>query len=151
MTIQLQDGPADNIYKPHFELEDYGLNNLIIPAFFLYPQYATSDAISHFKEDDTFSAHLAIMFPPEAPAPAWDEEGQYVDGKMAIYATTHRKRLLKIGKKMTLRDVCKAAKERDGEPKDGLEVKDGYLSFVVLPEGEVESRWIDEYKKIRDA
>lgn len=63
---------------------------------------------------------------------------------------THRKRLLKVGKKMTLRDVCKAAKGEDGQPKDGLEVKDGCLTFVVLPKGEVEKKWVDEYKGSRE-
>jgi hypothetical protein len=120
-------------------------------VFFLYPQYATSDVISHFAEDTKFSAHLSLMFPPDAPAPTWDVKGEYVAGTVSIYAITHRKRLLKVGKKMTLRNVCNVAKEKDGEPKDGLEIKDGYLTFVVLPKGEVEKRWIAEYKQSRDA
>lgn len=91
------------------------------------------------------------MFPPEAPAPNWDKRGEYVDGMMTIYAITHRRRLLKVGKNMTLRDVCSAAREKDGEPKDGLEIKDGCLTFVVLPKGDVEKTWVDEYKKNRDA
>lgn len=67
-----------------------------------------------------------------------------------MYATTHRKRLLKVGKKMTLRDVCRAAKEKEGEPADGLEIKDGYLTFVVLPKGGEEQKWVDEFKRARD-
>lgn len=63
---------------------------------------------------------------------------------------TMRKRLLKVGKKMTLSDVCGAAKGKEGEPRDGLEIKDGCLSFVVLPKGEVEQKWVDDYKKTRD-
>jgi len=47
---------------------------------------------------------------------------------------------------MTLRDVCSAAK---GIEKDGLELKDGCLTFVVLPRGEVENKWIQEYKSSR--
>lgn len=75
---------------------------------------------------------------------------QYTDGNLVIYAMTHRKRLLKVGKKMTLRDVCIAAKGRDNQPRDGLEVKDGCLTFIVLPKGDVETKWVDEYKKTRD-
>jgi hypothetical protein len=86
------------------------------------------------------------MFPPQASPPQWDSEGEYIDGQLVIYATTHRRRLLKVGKKMTLRDVCKAAKGKDGQLKDGLEVKDGCLTFVVLPKGEVERRWVNDYK-----
>jgi len=68
-----------------------------------------------------------------------------------VYAPTYRKRLLKVGKKMTLRDVCEAAKAAQGQPTDGLELKDGCLSFVVMPKGGVEKKWIEEYKKTREA
>lgn len=67
-----------------------------------------------------------------------------------MYAMTHRKRLLKVGKKMTLRDVCMAAKEKDGEPADGLVIKDGYLTFAVLPKGGEEQKWVDKFKRTRD-
>lgn len=90
------------------------------------------------------------MFPPQAPPPTWDVKGEYVDGQLVIYAMTHRKRLLKVGKKMTLRDVCAAAKGKDGESRDGLELKDGCITFAVLPKGDVEKKWVDEYKSSRD-
>lgn len=102
-------------------------------------------------EDTPFNLHIAAMFPPQAPAPDWDKQGEYVDGKLVVYAMTRRKRLLKVGRKMNLRDVFKAAKAKDGEPKDGLEVKDGCLTFVVLPKGDVETKWVDDYKKSRDS
>lgn len=90
------------------------------------------------------------MFPPESSPPDWDKNGEYVNGKLSVYAMTHRKRLLKVGKNMTLRDVFDAAKAKEGDPKDGLEVKDGCLTFAVLPRGDVEKKWIEEYKKARD-
>jgi len=90
------------------------------------------------------------MFPPQAPAPDWDEKGEYVDGQLVVYAITRRKRLLKVGKKMTLVDVCKASKGKEGESRDGLEVKDGCLTFVVLPKGDVEQKWVDDFKRARD-
>jgi small subunit ribosomal protein S7e len=90
------------------------------------------------------------MFPPQVPPPSWDTKGQYVDGQLVIYAMTHRKRLLKVGKKMTLREVCTASKGKEGEPRDGLEVKDGCLTFAVLPKGDVERKWVEEYKSARD-
>ena len=41
---------------------------LVIPVFFLYPELATSDAVSVFVEDTTFGAHLAVMFPRDTAA-----------------------------------------------------------------------------------
>lgn len=90
------------------------------------------------------------MFPPQVPPPEWDQKHKYVAHKLAVYATTYRKRLLKVGKKMTLRDVFKASKEKEGMPKDGLELKDNFLMFIVLPKGEVESQWVEEYTKSRE-
>ncbi|KAJ7087181.1 hypothetical protein B0H15DRAFT_781720 [Mycena belliarum] len=149
ISIPQKDG-SQNPFAPHFDPEDPADSTLIIPVFFLYPQHATSDVIPEFVEDTPFAAHLSAMFPPQAPPPNWDLKGDYVDGKLVIYAMTHRKRLLKVGKKMTLRDVCLAAKGKDSEAKDGLEVKDGCITFVVLPKGDVEQKWIEEYKSSRD-
>lgn len=41
--------------------------------------------------------------------------------------------------------------QADGVPKDGVVLKDGLLSFVVLPKGEEEKKWIDEFKQKRDS
>ena len=87
------------------------------------------------------------MFPPDAAAPEWDKKGEYVNSKLVVYAMTHQRHLLKVGKKMTLRDVFKASKNKDGEKKDGLEIKDGCLTFVVLPRGEVEQKWVADFKE----
>lgn len=89
------------------------------------------------------------MFPPQAPPPDWDQHGEYIDGRLVIYAITYRQRLLKVGKKMTLRDVFKASAAKEGEPKDGLELKDGCLTFVVLPRGEEEQKWVEAFKQTR--
>ncbi|CDO68732.1 hypothetical protein BN946_scf184652.g59 [Trametes cinnabarina] len=149
VVVPVPDTVAQNPYEPEFEPEDLTNNTLIFPVLFLYPQYATSDLISHFQEDTPFSAHISAMFPPNAPRPDWDKKGEYVDGNLVVYGFTRRQRLLKIGKKMTLRDVCKAAKAKDGEPRDGLELKDGTLTFVVLPKGEQEQKWVEDFKKNR--
>jgi hypothetical protein len=34
---------------------------------------------------------------------------------------------------------------------DGLEMKEGYISVVVLPKGDVEQSWIEEFKRSRDS
>lgn len=142
---------SENPYAPHYDPEDPTKSTLVIPVFFLYPQHAISDVIPEFVEDTPFAAHISAMFPPQVPAPEWDSKHEYVDGQLVVYAMTHRKRLLKVGKKMSLRDVCNASKGKEGEPRDGLELKDGCLTFAVLPKGDVEKNWVDEYKRTRDA
>ncbi|KAI0313606.1 40S ribosomal protein S7 [Amylostereum chailletii] len=138
-----------NPYQPHLDPDDPTQNTFIFPVFFIYPQHAISDAIPQFVETTTFGAQMETMFPPAAPAPGWDAAGEYVDGRLVAYAMTRRKRLLKIGRKMTLRQVCAAAGAKAGEPRDGLEMKDGCLTFVVLPKGQAEQKWVDEFKKGR--
>ena len=143
---------STNPYAPKFDPEDLTGGTLILPVFFLYPEHATSDAIPEFVEDTTFGAHLAVMFPPDAPTSSL--ESYKDDGSLIVYAMTRRKRLLKVGRKMTLRDVCRTAGGSgavglDGKG-DGLEVKDGCLSFVVVPKGEAEHKWVEEYKRMRE-
>ncbi|KAL6309577.1 40S ribosomal protein S7 [Sparassis latifolia] len=150
VTISQPETDSESPYLPRFDPEDPTQSTLIMPVFFLYPQYATSDVVSHFVEDTPFSAHLAVMFPPQAPPPEWDTKHEYVDGQLVIYAMTHRKRLLKVGRRMSLRDVCHAARGKDGELPDGLEIKNGCLTFVVLPKGEVERKWVEDFKAQRD-
>jgi small subunit ribosomal protein S7e len=150
LVIFNKPGGSINPVSPHFDPEDPTGSTLILPVFFLYPQHATSDIISDFIENTTFAAHIEAMFPPLTPPPEWDKKGEYVAGSLVIYAPTYRRRLLKVGKKMTLRDVCEAAGPAHGQPMDGLEMKDGCLSFVVIPKGEVEQKWIEEYKKTRE-
>ncbi|PFH52578.1 hypothetical protein AMATHDRAFT_189237 [Amanita thiersii Skay4041] len=139
---------SSNPMNPSFDPEDSSRRTMIFPVFFLYPQYATSDVISQFVEDTPFMAYLGNMFPPQAPPPDWDTEREYNEGNLVIYAMTHRKRLLRVGKKMTLRDIFNASRAKEGEPRDGLELKDGCLTFVVLPRGDVEKKWVEEYKRL---
>lgn len=136
---------------PSFDPEDPG--TMIFPVIFLYPQYATSDLVPTYHELTPFASHLSLMFPPRSSKPDWDVNGDYVDdGRLVVYAVTKRKRLLKVGKKMCLRDLCNAAKANGNDKdKDGLELKDGCLSVLVLVKGEVEKTWVDEFKRNRDA
>ena len=92
------------------------------------------------------------MFPPDAPKPSWDVGDEYIYESLVVYAVTKNKRLLKIGKKMTLRDVMNSAKINPGGSgiTDGLELRDGCMSLVVLPRGTVEKTWVEEYKSNRD-
>ena len=149
IIVNKPDG-SSNPLVPHFDKEDLADSTLVFPVFFLYPQHATSDIISEFNEDTTFVAHLETMFPPQVPPPVWDKKQEYHTDNLVVYATTSRKRLLKVGKKMTMRDVFKASREKEGTPRDGLELKDNCLTFAVLPRGDVESQWVEEYKRMRE-
>ncbi|EPQ59635.1 TPR-like protein [Gloeophyllum trabeum ATCC 11539] len=147
-SVHDPDAPP-NPYEPHFDPEDPSGKTLIFPVFFLYPQYATSDIVPTFVEDTPFSLHISTMFPPNAPPPEWDKKGEYVDGNLVIYGITRRKRLLKVGKKMSLKDLFAAAQEKPGEEKDGLELKDGCVTVVILPKGDEEKKWVEEFKRNR--
>ncbi|KAI0260525.1 hypothetical protein BC834DRAFT_1044554 [Gloeopeniophorella convolvens] len=121
---------------------------LALPVFFLYPEHATSDAVPALREDVPLGAQLATMFPPDAPPPAWDAAGRYVARALVVYAITRRRRLLKVGRAMALADLWRAVRGKgDG---DGVEVKDGCVTLVVLPKGEAEQKWVQEYKSERD-
>lgn len=131
---------------------------LVFPVMLLYPQYAQSDFIQDFHEDSTIGDHLDVMFPPETRGSLpWDQKGEYISTSLNVYATTHRLRLLKVGKGLSLRAVCdqgaKEEKSLDGKVKrDGLVLQDKILSLVVLPQGSsAEKEWIDKFKKEREA
>lgn len=130
---------------------------LIIPTFLLYPAYNQSDLISHFDEETSFDDQLADIFPASPKDTkirwaSWDIKREYFTSNLAVYVETSQKRLLKIGKELTLREVIgKARREaKDDQPKDGIVLQDGLLSFVVLARGAGETEWIDEFKRKRD-
>ena len=126
---------------------------LIFPVFLLYPEYAQSDLITHFDENNSVGDHMKVMFPasPDVGGWAgWDEKKEYWNGNLVVYVETAQQRLLKVGKELTLREVlAKAVKEEEGK-KDGIILRDGLLSFVVLVKGAKEKAWIEEFKRKRD-
>lgn len=98
------------------------------------------------------------MFPSspssgEVPWAGWDTKREYYTSNLVVYVETRHRRLLKVGKDLTLREVLakgfRAA--AGGVPKDGVVLKDGLLSFVVLPKGQEERKWIEDFKQKRDA
>jgi hypothetical protein len=62
------------------------------------------------------------MLPRSAPASErrrWDTEGKYVDDGWLVAYTTTKRRLLKVGQKMRLRDVYRAAAGVEDDVKYG--------------------------------
>ncbi|CCF52699.1 hypothetical protein NDA14_002244 [Ustilago hordei] len=132
---------------------------LVIPVFFIYPQHAQSDFISDYHEDTSLSTYLSIMFPlKDLGKLPWDTRREYHETNLRVYASTKRKRLLKIGKKLTLRQVMhhafKQADQGRGqdslEHRDGLVMRDGVLSLLVVPKGTAEEEWVASFKAERE-
>lgn len=140
---------TQNPYQPSFDKDDATKSTLVFPVFLLYPQYATSDVISEYTENVPFQAHLDQMLPPKGSRPEWDKKAEYNVKNVNIYAMTAKKRLFKVGKNKTLREAFEAGKSKPGEPRDGLELKDGCLTFVVVPRGAIENQWIAEFKSTK--
>ena len=57
-----------NPHAPKFDPEDPSPMALILPAFFLHPEHAISDAEPEFVEERTSRANLTVMFPRDVPA-----------------------------------------------------------------------------------
>lgn len=127
---------------------------MVFPVAFLYPQYAQSDLVSHFHEDSTIGGQLSVMFPSEHGSQVeWDRLGGYTGARLRVFATTHEQRLLRIGKKLSLREaIDHCAREPNGTrsvKRDGMVLRDGILSLIVLPEGNAEQDWIEQFKRER--
>ncbi len=172
--------PPDNPHPPHFDPEslppqpplyEEGSSEagsswtapdestpVIFPVFLLYPAHSQSDLITQFNETNSLDDHLSVMF-PSSPADTsgpgwcdWDTNRNYWTGNLNVYMETAGKRLLKVGKELSLREVmAKAVKVGEDGTRDGMALRDGLLSFVVLAKGQAEKQWIDEFKRNRDA
>ena len=132
---------------------------LVVPVFFIYPQHAQSDFIRDYHEDTSLSTYLSTIFPLKALGNLpWDSAAEYHEANLHVYATTKRNRLLKIGKKLTLRQVIhhafKQADQSRGQDRvkdrDGLVMRDGVLSLVVVPRGKAEEEWVARFKAERE-
>ena len=130
---------------------------LIFPVFLLYPIHSQSDLITHFLESTSLDEQLACIFPAsfsstDIPWAEWDTKREYFTSNLAVYVETAQRRLLKVGKELALREViAKAAREaKNGREKDGVVLRDGLMSFVVIVKGNEEREWINEFKLKRD-
>jgi len=106
-----------------------------------------SDFVSQFPEHTTFRDQLREILPEDGQPPNWDAEREYKWNNVSVYVVTRTRRLLKIGLKLTLAEVfLKAGVMRD-DVQDGLEAKDGCLSFVVVAKGEAETKYVEQFKQ----
>jgi hypothetical protein len=137
--------------RPHFAPPAPPHDTLVVPVWLVYPQHGVSDLIAEFHEDSVLGDHLDVMFPPQGAPQPFDPAGSlYNSANLVVYVQTKRKRILKVGRNMTLYKLFEAARPKAGDPPDGLEMKEGCLTLVVLPKGEVEKKWVEEAKRTRD-
>lgn len=133
-----------------YEAPDPIRTPLLFPVVLMYPQHNTSDLIAAFHEDTTIGQHLAAMFPPEARGSLpWDRAGEYVADRLSVLAVTHKRRILRVGHKLTLRAFLDLAAQDHGHPehRDGLVLHNGQLRLAVFPKGSaVERTWLDAAK-----
>lgn len=126
---------------------------IVFPVFLLYPEYNQSDLITHFDETTSFTDQMNVMFPSSPSSggwAGWDERREYWNGNLVVYVETKQRRLLKVGKELTLREVLAKGVKVDGDVKDGVVLRDGLMSFVVLVKGAKEKAWIEAFKRKRD-
>lgn len=115
---------------------------LIFPVFFLRPLATppTRDLILTFRQDVTFGGQLDAFN-------AQNNVQQQNRGPVTetVYAVTKQGRLLKAGRKLTLKQIIPAC-VKEG---DGLELTDGWcLEFYIVPAGgDAEQSWVKDMKE----
>ena len=61
-------------------------------AFFtliVYPEFDQTDVIQQFRENDSFKAHLDVLFDPNGPPLPWDEKNEYDRNSVGLYYETN--------------------------------------------------------------
>lgn len=170
--------PPDNPQPAHFDPESLEENSkpslpllgaakwtppdvirtpLVLPVFFMYPQYAQSDFIADYHEDTPVGEYIKTIFPSSSRGTLpWDAKAEYYDENLQVYATTRKQRLLKVGRKLSLRQVMDQGFKEAGvgedkvKDRDGLVMRDGILSLVVVPKGDAEKEWVEKFRKERE-
>lgn len=59
------------------------------PVLFMYPEVMQQDVVEDFSEDDTFDAHLDVMFGEGAPPLPWDMQGEYTRQNVELHYLSH--------------------------------------------------------------
>lgn len=93
----------------------------------------TRDLVLSWEEDAVIWDHISSLVSPSDPP-------------SSVYVTTRKRRVLKVGKALTWKQVLKAA--RDPAKADGVELLGGWcLELVWVPDGERGKAWIDGWKR----
>jgi tetratricopeptide (TPR) repeat protein len=72
--------------KPFLDILEGNEEEVRWPVLLFYPEASMqNDAIESFGEYDLISAHLDVMFDPEAPPLEWDTDRQYTRDNIEVY------------------------------------------------------------------
>ena len=105
---------------------------LEFPVMLLYPKQSEMDLIKAWAEKDAITHHLSYILPPP-----WDSKNEYKLSGVDCYMDTSSGGLMKVGKKLSLREVLSNGK---------TEVVDGIVRIYVVPVSYA-AQWIDEVKR----
>lgn len=104
-----------------------------------------AEHIAGFSTLSTFNDQLHPMLNPPPP---WDEAGEYAgQAAVSVYVSTKQGKLLKVGMGLTLSKVLAAASKGKSSQQDGIPLLEGAFNFIVLPKGDKEKKWVEEFKK----
>ncbi|KAB8345881.1 hypothetical protein FH972_022936 [Carpinus fangiana] len=110
-------------------------SELWLPVLLMYPTAAQTDLLKSVSEHDTLLQHLDYILPLP-----WDEKSEFGRGnaeQVELFADTISGGMVKVGKKVPMRDVLKGGK---------VVVADGLWRVYVVPKSKV-TVWIEEMKK----
>jgi Cns1/TTC4 Wheel domain len=125
-------------------------------VFFDYVEQRERQTAPALREDHEFGQYFdKVLRLPRASnltLPGHMQSGEH-SRKLTVYVQTRRLRILKVGKKMTVRQVIDQCAQApgDGVEQDGLVLTDGALCLSVFVKGSpAEKSWIDSRKMIRE-
>ncbi|BFZ03302.1 hypothetical protein BsWGS_06340 [Bradybaena similaris] len=119
-------------------IDDQGV--MYWPVIFFYPEYAETDFIHAFNEQNRFYDHLVHMFGSEAESPSWDVERKYKADDIEIYFEhKDEERLYEISPESTLLEALQNKK---------YIVYAGTPGFILIVKGsKFKQEFLSRYKK----
>ena len=106
-------------------------SRLEFPTMMLYPMHNQSDFIKAFSEQDAILGHLDYLLPLP-----WDDKKEYTEKSVSCYMDTTTGGIIKLGKKVPLREIL---------AQDKVEVVDGLVRIYVVPQS-LAPTWIEQLK-----
>ena len=121
---------------------------LTFPTNILYPLSPVGPMAEHIAGFSTISTFSDQLHPMLNPPPPWDQTNEYAgQSSVSVYVITNIGKILKVGMGLTLSKVLAAAsKGKSAQSHDGIPLVEGTLNFIILPKGEKEKKWVEDYK-----
>ncbi|EIM19250.1 TPR-like protein [Wallemia mellicola CBS 633.66] len=149
-TNYLEESSKDSIplFPPNIWSAPSPTTPIQFPANILYPISPVGPMAEHIAGFSTLSTFNDQLHPMLNPPPPWDEAGEYAgQAAVSVYVATEQGKLLKVGMGLTLSKVLAAASKGKSSQQDGIPLLEGAFNFIVLPKGDKEKKWVEEFKK----